>query len=420
MTEPHNLDAAIAAFGAATKAKLANRAATGAPEDQLRAPLEELVKAIAQLSGIAKVSLVGETALADLSTRPDYAVTVWNALTGFIEIKAPGKGADPRRFTDDHDKRQWAKLKTLPNLVYTDGNSFSLWQDGQLQGMIVHLNGDVMASGAALKAPPALLNLFSNFLQWKPLPPKNAKKLAEISARLCRLLREEVAEELKRNNPGLTSLAGEWRHLLFPDASDEQFADGYAQAVTFGLLVARVRNVDLSRDLDTAANELRKTSTLIGTALRLLIDNADVKSALKTALDTLRRVLNVVDWTAITKDDADAWLYFYEDFLEVYDNDLRKKTGSYYTPPEVVNAMVRLTDEALRDPALFNRPQGLADPNVTICDPAIGTGTFLLGVLRKIATTIEDDQGAGAVGPAIEAALGPVEIHRVLMTLAQA
>jgi len=128
VNEPHNLDTAIAAFGAATKAKLANRAASGAPEDQLRAPLEDLVKAVALLSGIAKVSLVGETTLADLSTRPDYAVTVWNALTGFMEIKAPGKGADPRRFTDDHDKKQWAKLKTLPNLIYTDANSFSLWQ----------------------------------------------------------------------------------------------------------------------------------------------------------------------------------------------------------------------------------------------------------------------------------------------------
>ena len=39
------------------------------------------------------------------------------------------------------------------------------------------------------------------------------------------------------------------------------------------------------------------------------------------------------------------WLYFYEEFLSVYDNELRKKTGSYYTPPEVVRAMVRLVDE---------------------------------------------------------------------------
>ena len=116
-------------------------------------------------------------------------------------------------------------------------------------------------------------------------------------------------------------------------------------------------------------------------------------------------MLNVVDWPTVSKGDPDAWLYFYEDFLEVYDNTLRKRTGSYYTPPEVVNAMVRLIDEALRDPKLFNRREGLAAPSVTICDPAVGTGTFLLGVLRRIAATVEDDKGPGAVGPAIAAAV---------------
>ena len=75
--------------------------------------------------------------------RPDYAVTVGGALVGFIEIKAPDKGADPRRFADPHDKEQWAKLKSLPNLLYTDGNSFGLWRDGEIVGKIVHLEGDV-------------------------------------------------------------------------------------------------------------------------------------------------------------------------------------------------------------------------------------------------------------------------------------
>jgi type I restriction-modification system DNA methylase subunit len=213
------------------------------------------------------------------------------------------------------------------------------------------------------------------------------------------LLREEVAEALERNNPGLTSLAGEWRNLLFPDASNDQFADGYAQAVTFGLLVARVRDVDLAKGLDAAANELRKSSTLIGTALRLLIDNPDIKDALETSLGTLGRVLNEVHWPTVSKGDPEAWLYFYEDFLEVYDNSLRKKTGSYYTPPEVVSAVVRLTDEALRDPKLFNRPEGLAAPSVTICDPAVGTGTFLLGVLRRIAPPSSRTRGRARLAP---------------------
>lgn len=276
---------------------------------------------------------------------------------------------------------------------------------------MVHLDGDVETSGKALAAPTTLLGLFSDFLGWQPIPPKSAKQLAQISARLCRLLREEVTEELDRNNPGLTSLASEWRNLLFPDASNDQFADGYAQAVTFGLLVARVRDIplgkglDYAKGLDAAANALRATSTLIGTALRLLIDDDNIKKALQTSLGTLSRVLNEVHWPTVSKGDPDAWLYFYEHFLEVYDNTLRKKTGSYYTPPEVVSAMVRLTDEALRDPKLFNRPEGLAAPSVTICDPAVGTGTFLLGVLRRIADAVKNDQGEGAVGPAIAAAV---------------
>lgn len=409
MSQGRELLAIVSAFGAAAKRKLANVAASGGPEEQLRTPLEALVHDLAELSGIprAAVTLVGESTLSHLSSRPDYAATVHNALIGFIEIKAPGKGADPRRFTDDHDKKQWAKLKQLPNLLYTDGNSFSLWRDGELQGKIVLLDGNVETSGNKLAAPPTLLPLLSDFLHWQPIPPRSPKQLAETSARLCRLLRDEVTEELEHNNVGLAALASEWRHLLFPDASDAQFADGYAQAVTFGLLVARVRNIpfgkglDFGRGLNAAADALTETSTLIGTALRLLVHDTKIKKALETSLGTLTRVLDEVDWPTVTKGKPDAWLYFYEDFLEVYDNTLRKKTGSYYTPPEVVSAMVRLTDEALRDPKLFNKPLGLAAPSVTICDPAVGTGTFLLGVLRRIAETVEQDQGAGAVGPAV-------------------
>ena len=86
------------------KAKLSNVAISGAPEDQLRAPLEGLISDIAEFLGLPsdKIAAVGETSLADLKTRPDYAVTLHSALVGFIEVKAPGKGADPRRFTNKH------------------------------------------------------------------------------------------------------------------------------------------------------------------------------------------------------------------------------------------------------------------------------------------------------------------------------
>jgi predicted helicase len=127
------------------------------------------------------------------------------------------------------------------------------------------------------------------------------------------------------------------------------------------------------------------------------------QNALKTSLGTLARVLEQVDWHTISKDKPEAWLYFYEDFLEVYDNTLRKQTGSYYTPPEVVSAMVNLVDEALRGPH-FERSAGFAAADVIVANPAVGTGTFLLGVLRRIASTVEDDQGPDAVRGAIESA----------------
>src|SRR2546423_1930049 len=110
---------AISTFGADAKAKLANPAVKGEPEEQLRTPLERLIVDLAEFCGFprSEVTAVGELSLRELKTRPDYAITVRKALVGFIEVKAPGKGADPRKFKDRHDKGQWEKLVSLPNLI---------------------------------------------------------------------------------------------------------------------------------------------------------------------------------------------------------------------------------------------------------------------------------------------------------------
>jgi hypothetical protein len=401
-----SIETAISAFGRVAKLKLSNPAATGQPEDQLRAPFEQLLEDAAALCNFhaGTVVAVGETSQRDLKTRPDYSITVNKALVGFVELKAPGKGANPPRFKDPHDKAQWEKLSSLPNLLYTDGNSFSLWQDGKLVGSVLTLNGDIETTGAKLAPPPGLLLLFESFLRWKPVAPRSARELAHTTARLCRFLRDEVTEQLGLKSQALTDLAVDWRKLLFPDATDERFADGYAQAVTFGMLMARAKGIALSAGLDRVAAELARSSTLIGAALRLLTDNAENQETLKTALSTLTRVLDAVDWKMVSKGEPEAWLYFYEEFLDVYDKQLRKETGSYYTPPEVVGAMVALVDEALRSKR-FGLHAGLAAPSVTLADPAMGTGTFLLGVLRRIAQTVEDDEGPGAIPGAIQSAL---------------
>ena len=401
------LEDAVSRFGATAKSKLSNPAVTGQPEDQLRAPLETLIADLCALIGPAADSTVavGETSLADIMSRPDYSVTRKGALIGHIEVKAPGKGADPRKFTGKHDKAQWEKLKALPNLIYTDGNAFSLWRDGVRALEIVVLGGDIETSGAALTAPAMLTALWAEFLDWNPIPPKTPRQLAETSARLCRLLRDEVTEQLELEAPALMGLREDWRQLLLPEATNADFADGFAQAVTFGLLMAKARDIDLSDGLDAAAKTLSQTNTLIGSALKLLIEPTTDAHLLDTSIKTLVRVLDVVNWKALSRGHPEAWLYFYEEFLQAYDTSLRKKTGSYYTPPEVVTAMVRMVDEALRSPVRFNLPRGLASSEVTLADPAVGTGTFLLGVLSHIARTVEDEEGAGSVPAAVQASL---------------
>lgn len=393
------VDSVVSALGAELKQKLAQPVVTGDPEDQLRTPLDTFLRAMAGVLGYADVNVIGEVKMADVSSRPDFAITIGDALTGFVEIKALGKGADPRRYKG-HDKAQFERLRLLPNVLYTDSQSWSLWQNGELVGRVERLDGDVVSAGTALTGGDRLAGMIRGFLSWVPIPPPNAGELARVSARLCRLLRAEVVAELSDGAKTLRSTADDWRHLLFPTATDAQFADGYAQAVMFGLLIARAKGISIEQDTDQIGKQLGATNSLVGRALQVLGSVAEDESGLKAVLDTAKRVLSTVDWPKLEKGSRrDAWLYFYEDFLTTYDSDLRKQTGSYYTPIPVVTAMTKLTDEAVQ--SLLGMPAGLADDAVTLIDPAMGTGAFLLETLRLVAERHADDYGPAAQGPAL-------------------
>lgn len=100
--------------------------------------------------------------------------------------------------------------------------------------------------------------------------------------------------------------------------------------------------------------------------------------------------------------EADAIQYFYEPFLEAYDPKLRKDLGVWYTPPEVVRYMVARVDTELRE--TLGIEDGLADESVVVLDPACGTGTFLVEVLRQIRRTLEAQGGGGLLGAKLKKA----------------
>jgi len=371
----------------------------GEREDQLRGPFEHFISDIARAFGW-DVVCTGESALPGRLGRPDYAVHLNGLLAGYVEVKAPGVGANTARFKG-HNREQWKRFSGIPNILYTDGNEWALYRSGELVGKIARLSGDITADGKkaiAEEDAPAIERLLRDFLSWQPIIPTDSrgrldlKGFADLLAPLCRMLREDVTDALKRPNSPLHHLAKDWRQLLFPDASDEQFADAYAQTVTFALLLGRSEGAD-PLTLESAEKSLAAQHNLLSRALQVLTD-PDARSEMAASLDLLLRVIAVAP-SATLSGRENPWLYFYEDFLAVYDPKLRKDVGAYYTPVEVVRAQVRLIDDLLVNH--LDRPLGFADPGVVTLDPAAGTGTYLLGVIEHALHRIEAEEGAGAV-----------------------
>ena len=344
--------------------------------------------------------------------RPDYAIMVDGVLTGYVELKAPGKNIDPASFgKKSHEYKQWQRLRNLPNLLYTNGTEWRLYRYGEpvltSTGYdAVHMHGSFSGHGT-LSAPDALATFFLNFLRWVPAPIKSADQLVETLAPLAALLREEMllglavqektykADQAKAKKKGeedfvipppLVGLRKDWRDTLAPSTSNEEFADSFAQTVVFSLVVALSEGHDLSLEtFSTMAGRLRSQHGLLGNALGLLTEHLDEKSSLYNALAVIVRVMGAASWDDISGGKSDVYLHLYEHFLKVYNPEQRKKTGSYYTPVEVVDQMVRLVDDALR--TYLGKEHGLASEGVSVIDPAMGTGTYPLSVMHKVART---------------------------------
>ncbi len=397
---------AVSEFGAACKAKLAG---PGDREAAIRSPLEALVSRAGEDLGLT-VTPYDEVRDTERSVRPDYAISVNGAITGYLEAKKPGASIDPEDF-HGHDKQQWERQRDLPNLIYTNGREWRLWRDGQLiQGPVRLTGGPLERAGSSLEGSDALESLLTDFLRWHPAPITSVGALVRAIAPLTRLLRGEVLDQLAFERAAVrggatealqpfTGLARDWRAMLFPTASDEVFADGYAQAVTFALLLARTENIDLVGSLHEVGAKLNAADhSLMGKALQLLTD--DVAADFRVTLDLLVRVVGAVNWPRVRR-NRDTYLHLYEHFLDEYDPELRKQSGSYYTPRDVVEQMARLAEEALTNH--LDKPKGFADPAVVTVDPAMGTGTYLHAIIDRVARNVERHEGPGMVPAAISA-----------------
>lgn len=396
---------AVSAFGKAAATSLAG---PGEPEAQLTGPVTDFLTDFGAVAGIS-VSAHAQVRELEGAVRPDLGLLVNGVLTGHVELKAPGVSLDPASYgKTTHNYRQWQRLKELPNLLHTNGIEWRLWRYGELAMKPVHVHAlDLKQAGGKLTAPPSLELILTGFMGWTPVPITSVSRLVETLAPLARMLREEVAESLRQERKAkkggkedhelpLLGLSRDWRKMLFPQAKDDEFADGFAQTVVFALLLAVTEGIDLNTNtLHEVSRKLEGHHTLMGMTLNLLTEHIHRTTA-GMAVDMVVRVLGAARWENISdpQNKDDVYLHLYEHFLAVYDPEKRKKTGSYYTPIEVVDFMVSFTDAVLR--SQFQRRDGLRNPHVTVVDSSMGTGTFPLSVLRHVGDAAAREFGPGA------------------------
>lgn len=247
-----------------------------------------------------------------------------------------------------------------------------------------------------------------------------ADRLAGLAIRIRSRVNQAMAVETEKGP--IRRLYKGFQQALIHDLTEADFADMYAQTITYGLLAARV-----SRPMGIIADNLHELIPVTNPFLKEMLESfMKVGGRAKGGLDfdelgvqEVVAVLNDPDThiEAVLREfnnkdrQEDPVIHFYEDFLSAYDKAQKKQRGVFYTPQPVVSYIVRSVHELLQTE--FGLEDGLAsiatwaemgksykelkvpvgiDPHsafVQILDPATGTGTFLVEVIEVIHQTLQ-------------------------------
>ncbi len=343
---------------------------------------------------------------------PDFKVSKGGLILGYVE----NKGID-ENLTKVLKSEQIAKYKSLSsNIILTDYLDFvwinkygppqreRLCHATDLENRRFRLGEDRVEAVASL-----LSGLFSS----APEGIGRAQQLALALATRSRLLRDYLGEELVRQEREhkegrLYGLFQVFRDQVFHELTLKEFADALAQMLAYGLFLARLNSDSQPVTLHNAREYVPGSFRLIRELVDFLNElEKDEYRDVRWVVEEVLSIVNGLNLPAIHEDlsfrqrkaisrkvraadeeehrlfERDPFIYFYEDYLRAYDKETSKSRGVYYTPPPIVNFIVRAIDDILKD--RFSVSEGLADhQRVTVLDFACGTGTFLLEVFQQI------------------------------------
>ncbi|MCH8167809.1 MAG: N-6 DNA methylase, partial [Proteobacteria bacterium] len=374
-----------------------------------RSALEALLNAFAS----AGITVQHEPKRVPGKGAPDFKVMCDGMILGYVENKPIGANLDEVLKSEQIGRYQ----QLSENILLTNYLEWIWLRRGRVEGRAT-LAYATDFEGRTLRIPPeraaAAAQIITNFFSVPPQGIGRSKELALALAARSRLLRDFLGHELVRQDTKhrqgrLFGLYEVFREQVFHELTIKEFADAFAQMLAYGLFLAKLNaRTGEPVTLDNAHLHIPGSFRLIRELVDFLGELAKPEyDDARWVVDEILLIVNGLDLAAIQEDlsfrsrkaisyrvrasdeeehrlfERDPFIYFYEDYLKAYDPAMRKGRGVYYTPPPVVNFIVRAIDDILK--RSFAIPEGLADHNrVTVLDFACGTGTFLLEVFERI------------------------------------
>ena len=184
----------------------------------------------------------------------------------------------------------------------------------------------------------------------------------------------QLATVLAGQGIGFTDYITQLTYLLFLKMDDENTETfGEESAIPEGFRWKDLLSLDglaLIKQYEDTLNVLQKEDNLIGTIYTKAQNKIDKPVYLK-------KVITLIDEEKWLVMDGDVKGAIYESILEKNGQDKKSGAGQYFTPRSLIQAMVDVTRPKIGE---------------TVCDPACGTGGFLLAAYDYMKNQSQDKE----------------------------
>jgi len=301
------------------------------------------------------------------SIRPDGAIVdKYKLIHGIWEAK------DSKDDLEKEIKKKFQIGYPAENTIFQSPNRIIIYQNGILALDIDIDNPDNLI--VALKLffeyqPP-------EYIEWQKAVEEFKNKIPEIANGLLKIIEQEY-----KSNKVFKNVFTDFEELCRESINNNLSKDAIIEMLIQHLLTERIfRKVFHNPDFinnNTIAVEIEKV-------IKALTSKYFSRPEFLKKLD---RFYFAIERTAETIEDysqkQDFMNTVYENFFQGFSVKVADTHGIVYTPQPIVDFMVRSVEDILQKE--FNK--SLSDENVHILDPFVGTGNFILRIMKEIKKT---------------------------------